>query len=390
MAAQMEFERDVTSHQQRKPTNCAEFPSTSTEDSTLLIPFLPAELIIEILLRLSVKSLLKFSSVSKYWLAFISSPEFIKTHLSISANNKDYTHHRLLLRSKCILKDCSLRSVFSESVMEVSRLNYPTTNRRLTFWNVVGSVNGLICLSNGSKVLCLWNPSTRKYKKVPDFVYNLRIRAVYGFGYDESRDDYKVVRCIYYYASWLRLDIKIYSLKDSWRSVRYAPPHGVRLWGSGKFVNGKLHWANNIGPVRDKGWNIISIDLADEKWEKVEQPCSLEEEEGVLVLAVLGNNLSVISKGDHLRAHIDVWVMKEYRVKESWIKMFTVKCPHSPASSLFKAPLLVSNKDEILLMFGRNFWLYNLKDESIRYPKFTKFLSGLVKEIYVESLVSPV
>ncbi|KAK4356866.1 hypothetical protein RND71_022476 [Anisodus tanguticus] len=131
--------------------------------------------------------------------------------------------------------------------------------------------------------------------------------------------------------SWPRDDDKIYSLKDdSWRSIRYPPPDGVRLWDSGKFVNGKLHWANNIGAVRDKGWNIISFDLANEKWEKVEQPCC--EEGGVLVLGVLGNNLSVISKDNHLRTHIDVWVMKEHRVKESWTKMFSVKCPYSPAN----------------------------------------------------------
>ncbi|XP_060209027.1 F-box/kelch-repeat protein At3g23880-like [Lycium barbarum] len=360
------------------------------KDSILPIPTLPPELITEILSRLPVKSLLRLKCVSKSFVALISSPEFIKTQLCISTNNKDYANHRLLLRYKCLLKDCSLRSVLYESVMEVSHLNYPMTNQRKTFWTVVGSVNGLICLSNEANVLCLWNSSIRKFKKFPDFITHLRVRVVYGFGYDEFYDDYKVVRCVYYDGSWPRVDVKIYSLKDdSWRSICYAPPDGVRLWGSGKFVNGKLHWANNTGPVRDKGWNIISIDLADDKWEKVEQPCC-GEEEGVLVLGVLGNNLSVISKDNHLRTHIDVWVMKEYGVKESWTKMFTVKCPHSPASSVFKALFLVSNKDEILLMFGQNFLLYNLKDGSINYPKFNKFVSGVVKAIYVESLVSPV
>ncbi|KAM3356940.1 F-box/kelch-repeat protein like [Capsicum galapagoense] len=257
------------------------------EDSILKIPILPVELVTEILSRLPVKTLLTFRSVSKSWLALISSLEFIKNHLRISANNKDYAQHRLLLRYKCILKDCYLRSLFCNSVMEVSRLDCPVTDQHKTFWSVVGSVNGLICLTGGEKALCIWNPSIRKYKTFPDFITNWMVRIVYGFGYDEFNDDYKVVRCAYNYGDWPRFDIKVYSLKDdSWRSIRYRPPNGMRFWGS-----------------------------ADEKLEKVEQPCC--EKEGVLVLGVLGNNLSVISKDNHLRTHIDVWVMKEYKVKES-------------------------------------------------------------------------
>lgn len=55
------------------------------------------------------------------------------------------------------------------------------------------------------------------------------------------------------------------------------------LAGTAKFVNGKLHWL-------DKQWNIISVDLADEKWAELERP-SCFKKYGFLKLGVLGGDL---------------------------------------------------------------------------------------------------
>ncbi|KAK4706724.1 hypothetical protein R3W88_033688 [Solanum pinnatisectum] len=112
-----------------KPSNFAEFSSTSMNNSILTIPVLPAELVIEILSRLPVKSLLKFRSVSKSWLSIISRPKFIKTHLRVSIDNKKCTHHRLLMKlywANSNLKDCSFSSLlYNESVIEANDLNCP-------------------------------------------------------------------------------------------------------------------------------------------------------------------------------------------------------------------------------------------------------------------------
>jgi hypothetical protein len=48
---------------------------------------LPEELVLdEILIRLPVKSLLRFKCVSKAWRTAISDPSFIRTHLQLSAS----------------------------------------------------------------------------------------------------------------------------------------------------------------------------------------------------------------------------------------------------------------------------------------------------------------
>jgi len=73
------------------------------EKKTLL--HLPHELIIEILLRLPVKSLIRFKCVSKSWFCLISDPHFANSHFQLTAP----THtHRILLISTLAPKILSI------------------------------------------------------------------------------------------------------------------------------------------------------------------------------------------------------------------------------------------------------------------------------------------
>ncbi|PHT85809.1 hypothetical protein T459_07915 [Capsicum annuum] len=104
----------------------------SKGDSVLPMPNLPAELITKILLKLPMKYLLQFRSLSKSWLLLISSPEFVKNHLLLSATNKNYTHHRVMIKtgnSNHDIKDCSVSSLLYDSVTEAFDLNYPGKKR---------------------------------------------------------------------------------------------------------------------------------------------------------------------------------------------------------------------------------------------------------------------
>ncbi|KAF3674659.1 putative F-box/kelch-repeat protein-like isoform X2 [Capsicum annuum] len=299
------------------------FPSISSEDSVLPMPNLPAELITEILLRLPVKSLLKFTSVCKSWLSLISSPEFVKNHLLLSATNKDYNHHGVMFNFARLcepkqqgIKDCSLTSLLNHPVTEAFDLDYPDKTLG-DFPRLVGSVNGLVCLAmthyGGLIDLFLWNPSIRKHKKLPNYrpyVFSRYLEDEYsdyqfGFAYDELQDDYKVVGRV------RGIEVKIYSLRsDSWRLDR-----------------------------------ISSIDLANEKWAVIEKPCNFKGGRNSVMLGVLRSDLSVfcnylMSLASPCRA--DIWVMKEYGVKESWTKMFTVISP-DVMSQMRVPPILMSN-----------------------------------------------
>ncbi|KAK4728901.1 hypothetical protein R3W88_021889 [Solanum pinnatisectum] len=203
-------------------SNGTQFPSNSVPDSILTIPVLPAELITEILLRLPVKPLLKFRSVSKSWLALISSTKFIKTHLNLFVNNKNKedTHHVLFLdvgEEKCNYKECPLKSLFHDSVTEALEMDFPIENDIHGLY-AMGSCNGLVYLARYCVgYYLLWIPTTRKYKDLPLFRPRSEKHkcAAYGFGYDELHDDYKIVLISYNHIIRSSDDVvvKVYSLK---------------------------------------------------------------------------------------------------------------------------------------------------------------------------------
>ncbi|OIT20251.1 f-boxkelch-repeat protein, partial [Nicotiana attenuata] len=344
-------------------------------------PSLPNELITDILERLHVKSLLRFKCVSKDWLSIISSPQFVNTHLTLSAN--DYFWHRLLLKLNHNFKHCFVSSIFDEAVIETFDLDFPIKNPDTSF-DIMGSVNGLICLLIGLNRLVLWNPSTRKFKQLPDLMpkhtddYNFN----YGFEYDEVHDDYKVVGI---FCTSTHGYVCVYSLKtNSWR--RLGDMRGGLLYnGSAKLVHGKFHWATmhaggwGVGSIdlveeRADGWGITSIDLVDEKCRKV--------------LGVLGSELTILCNYDRTRD--DMWVMKEYGVKESWIKLYTFRYPNVLKDYMISPPLCMSNEGEILHVVGSTFAIYNPVYRSFTSPKVTNIDGSVEAKLYIESLVCPI
>ncbi|XP_006358425.1 F-box/kelch-repeat protein At3g23880-like [Solanum tuberosum] len=351
------------------------------------IPVLPEELVTEILSRLPVKSLLKFMCVSKSWLALISSPEFVKTHLSLNANNNEYTRHKVMMfeRTAYTFRDCSVSCLFNNSSIRANNLDYP--RQVPCCFYMVGSVNGLICLVSQLKEFFLWNPSIRKYKKLSNSKTKTNlVYSVYGFGYDEFHDDYKVVVIFIIRRDdfSLQIEVKEYSLKsDSWRTVDNCPSI-TPLQQSGMFVNGKLHWVSIIDLKR----NIISFDLAYGKWGEMELPCYWNGGRGEVLS--LGSDRLVFCDCDEIYM-LDVWLMKEYGVKESWMKMFTIKIPQDQLvyRNLGQICLHMASGSEILVVFGSSFMIYNTKGDPLRSSKIINSNNWDEARIYIESLVWP-
>nr|GEZ20877.1 hypothetical protein [Tanacetum cinerariifolium] len=213
----------------------------------------------------------------------------------------------------------------------------------------------------------------------------------YGFGYDETTHDYKVVKL------WRRdqtspyLGTMIYSLKaGSWKEIGCFPGvtnpfNVVNPYNDGKFLNGALHWATGDQWAGD----IVSLDLGKETYGEVLQPEYIEGSKR-LSLGVLGEWLCVFCNYYERRV-VDVWVMKVYGVKDSWTKLVSISHPNNQTlvSSYMKfhAPLCISNDGKLLLQFGTELVVYDCINGS--YSKIRNFHICPKACIVVESLVSP-
>lgn len=166
---------------------------------------LPEELIRnEILIRLPIKYVARFKSVSKSWLSLLSDPEFVREHYTRSASGNPNEYD-------CLIAEKQFRIVILSRYNET--LVLPTDKH----YQLVGSINGIVCLRRCQK-LSLWNPAIHQSKEVTIAPHHSGEINSIGFGFDPVSNDYKVVVSIdSRFASF-------YSSKfDSWTDLFVSP-----------------------------------------------------------------------------------------------------------------------------------------------------------------------
>ncbi|XP_059645948.1 F-box protein CPR1-like [Cornus florida] len=348
---------------------------------------LPMEVTADILSRLPVKPLLRFRSVSKLWCSLIDSPVFIKSHLNRSIETND--------NLSIILRDCYLYSIDFNSLDRAIELDHPLKSNSCGT-EVLGSFHGLLCLSNSEEEIVLWNPSTRKHRKLPvapiefppEFTFPQFF--IYGLGYDSVSDDYKLVRIVQFYGidhDSFDSEVKVYSLKsNSWRRIQDFPYYLLYKRVNAAVVNGALHWVVSRKPESDTANLIAAFDLGVEEYRLVPQPDYLDKDFHMNV-GVLGGCLYVMC--NYVGERVDIWVMKEYGVKESWTKLFSVEQPSVVNLFDFVKPLAFSmNGEEILLdQDGVRLLWFDLKRKTLKNVRIQGVPSLFEPEMCLGSLV---
>ncbi|RXH91552.1 hypothetical protein DVH24_020575 [Malus domestica] len=256
--------------------------------------YFPPELLFEILVLLPPKDLIRCMCVSKAWNAYIRDGRFTKRHLQRSINTNSTRTILFSLWGTIYPKDFFLMALSDDDLFSTAvEVWQPLVERR--GWgeiSILGSCNGVVCIkSTENAEIALWNPSIQKFKRIP-FTPSVS-SPQYGFGYDSTNDDYKLVEIekistpysvdvskwswenisngSWSYCVTLTYEVHVYSLKSNlWKKIQSMPSKGLELVSKIQFSKGALNWvmANNNMSI------ILTIDLATEKYGDISHLCN--------------------------------------------------------------------------------------------------------------------
>jgi len=367
------------------------FQSTA---NTLPLPILPEELIEEILLRLPVRSLLRFKCVCKSWKTLIFEPGFTKSHLRISTSDPSMRNQQLLfnvLSEPNKILSYPLNSLLENSSTSDEFVGFSSMMKVKECYHITcGSCNGLLCLYDSSQhCVRLCNPSIRWISKQSPKAFSHGWMIIYyGFGYDQVNDNYKVLIVVENKRGYRERLTKIYTFgEDSWKTIQKFPcTSTVPL---GEFASGTLNWIVDNGGVSSNQSVILSFDLEKETYGEVLLPQNGADNVSMHRLYVLNNCLCVFSETN--KTHWVAWLMKEYGVVESWTKLMII--PHDKFIQNHPSivdPLFVSKNGVVLLLnvCSNQLVLYNMNSGRLDHLLISSML-GLHLHIYHESLISP-
>ncbi|KAK4478037.1 hypothetical protein RD792_017302 [Penstemon davidsonii] len=298
---------------------------------------LPQELMIEILVCLPLKSIVRFRCVSKTWCNMLKSPNFINIHLRNQRRRKVLLVRRWLMpqQNEDTLSFHDPNSPELEEVCPKLSIPFPKDVYMKYGNTVMGPCNGIVCIFHHNSVI-LCNPALREIKALPPSPFGLDIMAS-GFGNSFTNDyDFKVVLLQHFdpnreYYFPVRVKVSLYSVSTgSWKQI-YCGGGGENdpiLAGSVMnypytelFLNGVCHWCSGHPNLKRA---ILSFDLSTEVLGWLDYPVITKRD-------IFWSNLMVINECfaavwfNYMEGEpIDIWVMKEYGVKESWTKQFTI------------------------------------------------------------------
>lgn len=151
-----------------------------------------------------------------------------------------------------------------------------------------------------------------------------------------------------------------------WRNLGESPRY-LEKYRSAPFVNGVYHWIN----LRDL--LIHSFDFEQEIFQPVPTPLFIETCNNDVELGSLEGCLSICNKRNHpAPKDIELWVMNEYGIQESWTKKFVIR-EHINIflPPYFLEPLRYLKNGEVLMLYRHcNVICYNPITRRFRYIKF--------------------
>ncbi|AEE84248.1 F-box and associated interaction domains-containing protein [Arabidopsis thaliana] len=251
------------------------------------MPYIPFDLVIEILTRLPAKSLMRFKSVSKLWSSLICSRTFTNRLLRVpSFIQRLYV--TLTFLDNSLQRKSKLLSSSSSPGSDISTMSSFVVDRDLTTPSMKGYylshvLRGLMCFVKEPSVK-IYNTTTRQLVVLPDIEESNIIaedhknkKIMYRIGHDPVGDQYKVV-CIvarpndefgelrrYLSEHWVFI---LGGDKSSgWRKIPCPSPHlPITQILS---INGRMHylaWVQKFDPM------LVTFDFSSEEISILQAP----------------------------------------------------------------------------------------------------------------------
>ncbi|KAL6583456.1 hypothetical protein OROMI_005534 [Orobanche minor] len=235
---------------------------------------IPGDMVMEIFYRLPVKSLFRFTCVSKMWCSIIlPDSKFVRSHFKTSLEQQTRGGCRILLRKMQTLTSLELDKPLFGDDSTIRVLSGPYHLRCQI--KLLCSGNGLVCaISHEINVahFYIWNPSTGFFKQIPDSRGSLQSTIYCGCGYLSATNDFKfLIAGIKKNSKEKNQLLEIFSWRTQvWKTIEITP--GRFLQRSGILLNEALHWLNMRGDI------LFAFDLLEETFWTLPLP-SLENDD---------------------------------------------------------------------------------------------------------------
>ncbi|GAU20921.1 hypothetical protein TSUD_24840 [Trifolium subterraneum] len=307
--------------------------------------YIPLDTIQEtILCRLPVKSLLRFRCICKPWDSLISKDfKFAKKHLRVSPKRQHLITTTLREAEELTVMCCPFDTLNLHS-------NFNSKSTQLDYSPIISKYHdGLIASCDG--ILC--------------------------FDIDQCLASYK-----YNMGTFIHDHVEVHSYTlgtDTWKRIKDFPSmfrldevmskHGI-------FMRGTVNWLALSDQSFENLDAIVSLHLGKESYQEISLPELSPYFNGhskMLTLYVMRDCLCLFEiykersyKSD---SFTDVWLMKEYGNKDSWIKLFRLPCFGKYAFQTDIVYISEDDDNQVLLVFKANHkfkWVvYDLKNDTI-------------------------
>ncbi|KAL0671796.1 hypothetical protein Bca4012_034500 [Brassica carinata] len=341
------------------------------------------DLLEELIVRLPIKSLGRFKSVSKGWKSTLESKWFVERHLNFQKSTP-----KILTAYNC---DCGvspslLRESRLEEGEELFSLHCDATRPSM-------SCDGLVCIPEEECVNVL-NPSTGQLQRFnsPPLV-NRRTNSTFtngtwttyfpgyyamGFGREKVKGHYKVVRISGDPNYSDTLDVSTGEWRTLWKPRRYK----VDVGRKSACVKGTIYWLR----IKSHGVTILALDLHKEKFHYVKHP---HFPKGIMLEAQIvnvGDRLAITMPERNFFGGVElgIWSMDAAQ-EETWSKTHSISIGIKPGvESRSFTPLSVSTQGNVVF--------YDDKKRLFKYYQDTDQLRPFSSDIcavcpYLESLV---